>query len=39
MLEGKRHLRRFNGIKPESFYWYLKEYEWRFTMEEPLRYS
>jgi transposase len=31
MLEAKRHLRRFNAIKPESFYWYLKECEWRFN--------
>ena len=29
--QAKRHLRRFNGIKPESFYWYLKECEWRFN--------
>ena len=31
--QAKRHLRRFNGIKPESFYWYLKECEWRFNGE------
>ena len=35
MLEGKRHLRCFNGIKPESFYWYLKEHEWRFNGGTP----
>ena len=29
--QAKRHLRRFNGIKPESFYWFLKECEWRFN--------
>lgn len=29
--QAKRHLRRFNGIKPEHFYWFLKEYEWRFN--------
>ena len=30
--QAKRHLRRFNGIKSENFYWFLKECEWRFTM-------
>ncbi len=29
--QAKRHLRRFNGIKPENFYWFLKECEWRFN--------
>jgi len=29
--QAKRHLRRFNGIKSENFYWYLKECEWRFN--------
>lgn len=29
--QSKRHLRRFNGIKKESFYWFLKECEWRFN--------
>ncbi len=29
--QAKRHLRRFNGIKRESFYWFLKECEWRFN--------
>ena len=29
--QAKRHLRRFNGIKSVSFYWYLKECEWRFN--------
>ena len=29
--QAKRHLRKFNGIKPESFYWFLKECEWRFN--------
>jgi transposase len=24
-------LRKFNGIKPENFYWFLKECEWRFS--------
>lgn len=25
LRKGKRHLRRFNGIKKDSFYWFLKE--------------
>ena len=29
--QAKRHLRRFNGIQPASFYWFLKECEWRFN--------
>ena len=29
--QAKRHLRRFNGIKPEHFYWFLKECERRFN--------
>ncbi len=29
--QAKRHLRRFNGIQPDSFYWFLKECEWRFN--------
>lgn len=29
--QTKRHLRRFNGIKPEHFYWFLKECEWCFN--------
>ena len=29
--QAKRHLRRFNGIKPDNFYWFLKECEWRFN--------
>ena len=27
--QAKRHLRRFNGIPKNSFYWFLKECEWR----------
>src|SRR5210317_1776497 len=27
--QAKRHMRRFNGIKQENFYWFLKECEWR----------
>ena len=29
--QAKRHLQRFNGIKPGHFYWFLKECEWRFN--------
>lgn len=29
--QAKRHMRRFNGIKSENFYWFLKECEWRFN--------
>lgn len=29
--QAKRHLRRFNGIRKENFYWFLKECEWRFN--------
>ncbi len=29
--QAKRHLRKFNGIKQDSFYWFLKECEWRFN--------
>jgi transposase len=29
--QAKRHLRRFNGIKADNFYWFLKECEWRFN--------
>ena len=29
--QAKRHLRKFNGIKQENFYWFLKECEWRFN--------
>lgn len=29
--QAKRHMRRFNGIKRENFYWFLKECEWSFN--------
>ena len=29
--QAKRHLRKFNGIQPDNFYWFLKECEWRFN--------
>ncbi len=29
--QAKRHMRRFNGIRKESFYGYLKACEWRFN--------
>ena len=29
--QAKRLLRRFNGIPKDSFYWFLKECDWRFN--------
>jgi len=29
--QTKRHLRCFNSIKKDNFYWFLKECEWRFN--------
>lgn len=29
--QAKRYLRRFNGIPKDSFYWFLKECDWRFN--------
>ena len=29
--QAKRHLRRFNGIPKDRFYWFLKECDWRFN--------
>jgi transposase len=29
--QAKRHMRKFNGIIAENFYWFLKECEWRFN--------
>ncbi|NBX85687.1 MAG: IS1595 family transposase [Proteobacteria bacterium] len=29
--QAKRQLRKFNGIKKDNFYWFLKECEWRFN--------
>lgn len=29
--QAKRHMRKFNGIKPDNLYWFLKECEWRFN--------
>ena len=29
--QAKRHMRMFNGIKQDNFYWFLKECEWRFN--------
>ena len=29
--QAKRHLRRFNGIKPNNFHWFLNECEWHFN--------
>ena len=29
--QAKRHMRKFNGIKPDNLHWFLKECEWRFN--------
>ena len=33
--QSKRHMRKFNGIKPDNFHWFLKECEWRFNGGDP----
>ena len=35
--QAKRHLRKFNGIQSENFYWFLKECEWRFNSGDHQR--
>ena len=35
--QAKRHMRRFNGIKFDNFYWFLKECEWRFNGGDHLQ--
>ncbi len=32
--QSKRYLRRFNGIRKNSFYWFLKDCEWRFNASD-----
>jgi transposase len=29
--QAKRHMRKFNGVPKNNFYWFLKECEWRFN--------
>jgi len=29
--QSKRQMRKYNGLKKEHFYWFLKETEWRFN--------
>ena len=29
--QAKRHMRKYEGIKSDNFYWFLKECEWRFN--------
>lgn len=31
LSQEKRHLRHFNGLTPNSFYWFLMECEWHFN--------
>ena len=33
--QAKRHLRKFNGIPKEQFYFFIKECEWRFNYGTP----
>ena len=33
--QAKRHLRKFNGIPKEQFYFFIKECEWRFNFGSP----
>jgi transposase len=33
--QAKRHLRRFNGVPKEQFYFFIKECEWRFNFGSP----
>lgn len=33
--QAKRHMRKFNGVPKEYFYYFLKECEWRFNNQSP----
>jgi len=33
--QAKRHMRKFNGVPKEHFYFFLKECEWRFNNPNP----
>jgi len=33
--QAKRHLRKFNGVPKNQFYFYIKECEWRFNFGSP----
>jgi len=33
--QAKRHMRKFNGVPKEHFYYFLKECEWRFNNPNP----
>jgi transposase len=28
---ARKHMQKFNGVRLDNFYWFLKEYEWRFN--------
>lgn len=30
-LRARKHMQKYNGIRLDNFYWFLKEYEWRFN--------
>ena len=33
--QAKRHMRKFNGVPKDQFYFYIKECEWRFNFGKP----
>jgi transposase len=33
--QAKRHMKKFNGVPKNNFYWYIKECEWRFNFGTP----
>jgi len=35
--QAKRHLRKFNGVPKDHFHLYLKECEWRFNNQDPVK--
>ena len=29
--QARKHMQKYNGVRLDNFYWFLKEYEWRFN--------
>ena len=29
--QTRKHMQKYNGVRLDNFYWFLKEYEWRFN--------
>lgn len=29
--QARRHMQKYNGVRLDNFYWFLKEYEWRYN--------